>query len=52
MVNYASAFSQSESEKYFEWITILINKGYRKIANSFKKYSLLANENYSPFDGV
>ena len=25
MVNYACAFSQSESGKYFEWITVLIN---------------------------
>ena len=26
MVNYARAFSQSESGKYFEWIIILIIK--------------------------
>ena len=26
MVNYAYAFSQSETEKYFEWIIININK--------------------------
>ena len=25
MVNYACAFSQSETEKYFEWIVIEIN---------------------------
>ena len=29
MVNYAYAFSQSETEKYFKWIIININKWFR-----------------------
>ena len=27
MVNYACAFSQSETKKYFEWLIILLKTG-------------------------
>ena len=36
MVNYASAFSQSELGKYFEWIIIYINERFVKLTLSGK----------------
>ena len=43
MVNYACGFSQSEMEKYFEWIIIEFNKNqnYCRKRNEYKNKPLI-----------
>ena len=61
MVNYACAFSQSESGKYFEWIIIIfnslkqkklifnffVNRNWKKLTDSRKKAKILADNRKS-----
>ena len=52
MVNYAGAFGQSVSGKYFEWIIISVNQLFSFFKNILLRLSLHLRSNLTPVSNV